>query len=63
MLDGSRTGPKNKQEIEVKEVTILLDFAIQTDRKIKSNKPDIVVKDYKRKTFFLIDICQQIITY
>ena len=28
---------------------ILRDFAIQTDRKIKSNRPDIEVKDYTRK--------------
>ena len=37
--------PKKKQ----KEATILRNFAIQTDRKIKSNIPDIMVKDYKRK--------------
>ena len=37
--------------------TILWDFAIQTDRKIKSNRQDIVVKGYNRKT------CQQLISY
>ena len=31
-------------------------MAIQTDRKIKNNRPDLVVKDYKRKTCLLIDI-------
>ena len=31
-------------------------FSIQTDRKIKSNRPGIVVKEYKRKTCALIDI-------
>ena len=36
--------------------TILWDFAIQTDRKIKTNKPDIVVKDHKRKACLLIDM-------
>ena len=28
----------------------------KTDRKIKRNRPDLVVKDYKRKTCFLIDM-------
>ena len=31
-------------------------MAIQTDRKIKRNRPDLVVKDYKRKTCLLIDM-------
>ena len=34
---------------EAKEATILWDFTIQTDRKIKNNRPDFVVKDFKRK--------------
>ena len=39
--------------IEAKEATILRDFAIQTDKKkIKSNWPDILVKDYKEKRAF-----------
>ena len=41
---------------ETIEETILSDFPIQTDEKIKSNRLDIVVKDYKKKAFFLIDI-------
>ena len=32
------------------------DFAIQTDSKIKSNRPNIVVKDYKSKTCPLINM-------
>ena len=32
---------------EAKEVTMLWDFAIQTDRKIKSNRSDKMLKDYK----------------
>ena len=35
---------------EAKESSLLWNFAIQTNRKIKSNRPDIVIKDYKRKT-------------
>ena len=31
------------------------DFAIQTDRKINSNRLNIVIQDYKRKTYLLID--------
>ena len=42
---------------EAKTGTILEDFSIQTDRKIKNNRSDIVVKDYKRKkTYLLIDM-------
>ena len=36
--------------------TILRDFCIQTDRRIKSNGVGIMVKNYKRKTCFLIGI-------
>ena len=31
-------------------------MAIQTDRKIKNNRPDLVFMDYKRKTCLPIDI-------
>ena len=41
---------------EAKGATILRDFAIQIGRKIKDNRPDLVVKDYKRKTCFVIDM-------
>ena len=41
---------------ETKGGTILLDFAIQTDRKIKSYRPDLIIKDYKRKICLLIDM-------
>ena len=34
---------------EAKGATILWDFAIQADRKIKSNRLDLMVKDNKRK--------------
>ena len=37
---------------------ILWDFIIQTDWKIKYNKSDIEVKDYKRKTCLLIDMSE-----
>ena len=49
--------PQPEPITEAKEAaTILWDFAIETDRKIKRNRPDLVVKDYKRKTYFLIDM-------
>ena len=41
---------------EAKSVALFWDFAIQTDRKIKNNRLDKVVKDYKRKTCLLIDM-------
>ena len=36
---------------EVRVASILSHLAIQTDRKIRNNRQDIVVKDYKRKTW------------
>ena len=39
-----------KKQSKSKETIIIWDFATQNDRKIESNRPDIVVKDYKRKT-------------
>ena len=39
-----------------KRSTILWGFAILTDRKIKNNRPEIVVKEYKRKTILPTDV-------
>ena len=41
--------------MEAKGVTFLCDFAIQGDRQIKNNRRDIVVKNFKSKTYHLID--------
>ena len=41
---------------EVKGASILWDFPIETDRKLKRNRPGLVVKDYKRKICLLIEI-------
>ena len=46
--------------IESKEAIIFWVFAIKTDWKIKNNRPNIVVTDYKRKTWLLIDIIHQL---
>ena len=42
--------------VEHKNVTILWDFPINTDRTIKANRPDIVVKDRTNRTCLLIDM-------
>ena len=39
-----------------KEVTVLWDMPISTDRELKANRPDIVVKDHQSKTCYIIDI-------
>ena len=41
---------------ENEKVTILWDFSIQTDRTIKANRPDIVIRDKKEKTCLLLDV-------
>ena len=39
-----------------KQITILWDFSIQTDRTISANRPDIVVRDHINNTCILIDV-------
>ena len=46
---------KPEPVVETKIATILWDFPINTDRTIKANRPDIVVKDHKQNTCLLID--------
>jgi hypothetical protein len=42
--------------MENNKATILWDFAIQTDRTIKANRPDLVIRDKKTKTCLLLDV-------
>ena len=47
MLDCEKWYKQKPEPItKAKGATVLRDFATQTDRKINSNRPDIVVKDY-----------------
>ena len=41
---------------ENQTTTILWDMPIQTDKEIKANRPDIVVKDKKARTSLLINM-------
>ena len=47
---------KPKTVTNNENVTILWDMPISTDREIKANKPDIVIKDKKEKKCWLLDI-------
>ena len=47
---------KPEPVIENKNVTILWDFSIHTDRTIQANRPDIVIKDKVKRTCQLIDM-------
>ena len=49
-------GIPNTEKTEAKESYNSPGLAIQTDGKIKRNTEDTVVKDYKRKTYLLIDM-------
>ena len=42
--------------IIINNITILWDMSIQTDREIKANRPDIVIKDKQEKSCLLIDM-------
>ena len=41
---------------EGNDTNILWDFRIHTNRLVKANRPDIIVKDHKKKTCLLIDM-------
>ena len=49
----------NSTITEAKEPTFLWDFAIQTERNIKSKRSDILVKEYTRKISLQIDMTAQ----
>ena len=42
--------------IDTDSVTILWDMPVHTDRELKANKPDIIVKDKKEKRCMIIDV-------
>jgi hypothetical protein len=48
--------PKSVETSRVCKVTILWNQQIQTDRTIPCNKPDIVISDYEKGTFRLLDV-------
>ena len=48
--------PETVTENEDETCTILWDMPVHADKEIKSNRPDIIVKDYKVKTCLLIDM-------
>ncbi|XP_077969924.1 uncharacterized protein LOC144424459 [Styela clava] len=41
---------------ENENVTILWDFTVHTDKTIGANRPDIIVKDFTKKSCLLIDV-------
>jgi hypothetical protein len=48
--------PKSVETSRGGKVTILWNQQIQTDRTIPSNKPDIVIRDYEKRTCMLLDV-------
>ena len=42
--------------VEGKNVTILWDFTVQTDRKIDANRPDIIIKNHEERTCIMMDV-------
>ena len=42
--------------MENESTTVLWDFSIHTDREIRANRPDIIVKDKTNKVCLLIDV-------
>ena len=53
LKNGINSSQKPSQKLIV---TILWDYSIQTDKKIKANKPHVTVKDKREKTCKLIDV-------
>ena len=46
---------KPQKVVEIESATILWDFPICIERTIQASKPDITIKDHKRKTSELLD--------
>ena len=42
--------------IEGKNVTILWNFTVKTDRKTNANRPDIIIKNYKERTCIMMNV-------
>ena len=45
-----------KPVCEVGDVTVLLNQAVHTNREVTANRPDIIIKNKKEKTFTQIDV-------
>ena len=48
--------PKSVETSQGGKVTILWNQQVQTDRNIPNNKPDIIIRDYEKRTYMLIDV-------
>ena len=47
---------RKKTVTENEKVAVLWDMQVITDKTIKTNKPDIIIKDNREKTCMLIDM-------
>ena len=55
MEDLKALQPQSKKTVaENEKVTVLWDMKVHTDKTIKANKPDIIIKDKREKTCMLI---------
>ena len=48
--------PKSVETSQGGKVTVLWNQQVQTDRTIPNNKPDIIIRDNKKRTCMLIDV-------
>ena len=48
--------PKPVETGQGGNVTILWNQQVQTDRTISNNKPDIIIRDYEKRTYMLTDV-------
>ena len=55
MISGTSTNQKLLQKMK-KLPSSLWDMQVHTDKTIKANKPDIIIKDKQEKTCMLIDM-------
>ena len=42
--------------VEGKNVTILWNFTVQTDRKIDADRPEIIIKNHEERTCIMMDV-------
>ena len=48
--------PKSVETSQAGKVTVLWNQQVQTDRTVRNNKPDIIVRDNEKGTCMLIDV-------
>jgi len=56
LIIGNNNNNNNKPVFEERDVTVLWNQAVHTEKEVTANRPDIIIKNKKEKTCTLIDV-------